>query len=386
MAREGAGRSKRYNSRVLLLAILIGFCVLALIEIIIGQKQIRLEKERIALEQDNQQKMQELQERWDALETEETGDAAQADQTSEQAGGSTSAAEVDISKYTNPVKKEETAENTQQTEPAEDNTVKKGETATMDEKQYDMQIVFMGDSILDNERECAGVAGLIGGSCNARVYNMAIGGTTAALTTYQQYDYNNWQSSGLLGIVNAILGNIPSSYFAGEEAEWILEECDFSKTDYFVIEYGINDFLTGQIPQSRYLADGSTLAVDEMHTYSGALSCAVTLLQQHFPDAKIMLVAPHNCQFFNGETYVGDAYTVNYGYGALVEFSRCTAYVYEQNKDKNVLLFNAMEDSGINAETWERYLEDGIHLTEEGRRLYADCISRRILADFYPEE
>lgn len=373
-------RTGRYNSRILLLAVLICFSILALIEIVYGQKQIRLEKERIALEQDNQKKVEELQKQLDEANAiiEEGNKAAETVETTERVP------EVDTDSYVNPNAKpqEVSADNTQ----SQPSTVQKGETAVMDESRHDMQIVFLGDSILDSNRDQAGVAGLVGENCNARVYNMSIGGTTAALTTYQQYDFDNWQSSGLLGVVNAILGYLPSSYFAGEEAEWILEECDFSKTDYFVIEYGINDFLSGQIPQSRYLADGSTLAVDEVHTYSGALSTAVMLLQQNFPNAKILLVAPHNCQIFNGETYVGDGFSVNYGYGSLVEFARCTGYVYEQNKNKNVLLFNAFEDSGISAETWERYLEDGIHLTEEGRRLYADCIARILNGDFYPEE
>ena len=304
MEQRNQKRSSRYNSRVLLLAVLVGFCILALIEIIYGQRQIKLEKERIALEQDNQQKMQELQERWDALDTasQESADEAQTDQTA--SANKTSEPDVDTSKFTNSEPQQST-ESAEQEQPVGTSTVKKGETATMDEKQYDMQIVFMGDSILDNDREDGGVASLVSDGCNARVYNMAIGGTTAALTTYQKYDFNDWQSSGLLGIVNGILGNIPPSYFEGKQAEWILEECDFSKTDYFVIEYGINDFLSGQIPQSRYLADGSTLAVDDVHTYSGALSTAVTLLQNNFPNAKILLIAPHYCQIFSGNTFIG---------------------------------------------------------------------------------
>ena len=83
---------------------------------------------------------------------------------------------------------------------------------------------------------------------------------------------------------------------------------------------------------------------------------------------------------------MGDAYSLNYGYGTLVEFSRCTGYVYEQNKEKNVMLYNAMEESGIDAYTADKYLEDGIHLTAEGRKVYADYAIRLIMGDFYPEE
>ena len=42
--------------------------------------------------------------------------------------------------------------------------------------------------------------------------------------------------------------------------------------------------------------------------------------------------------------------------------------------------------SGIDAYTAEKYLEDGIHLSAEGRKQYADYAIRLIMGDFYPEE
>jgi lysophospholipase L1-like esterase len=77
---------------------------------------------------------------------------------------------------------------------------------------------------------------------------------------------------------------------------------------------------------------------------------------------------------------------VDYGWGALVSFARGTGYIYEQHKNENVLFFNAFEDSGINAETADKYLEDGVHLTPAGNRIYAEYISRILNKDFRPEE
>ena len=54
--------------------------------------------------------------------------------------------------------------------------------------------------------------------------------------------------------------------------------CDFSNTDYFVIEYGMNDFLSG-IP----LNDEDDI-YDE-YTYVGALRIAIQRLRDSFPDA-----------------------------------------------------------------------------------------------------
>ena len=60
----------RYSGNTLLLMVMAGFCILAVIEIIYGQIQIRMQKERLALEQENQQVVQELKEEWDQLKGE----------------------------------------------------------------------------------------------------------------------------------------------------------------------------------------------------------------------------------------------------------------------------------------------------------------------------
>ena len=134
------------------------------------------------------------------------------------------------------------------------------------------------------------------------------------------------------------------------------------------------------------MSDGTVADIADIATYGGALESATTLLREHFPDAKIIIVSPHFCQFFEGDKFVGDSYSLNYGYGTLMDFSHIAEYVGNQHKEDNVLFFNAVDETGIDAYTAEEYLKDGIHLSEQGRRQYADCLSRRILADFYPEE
>lgn len=359
----------------MMLTILIGFCILAIIEILYGQAQVRMQKERLALEEENHQAVQELKAEWNQLK----GTPSVGTESLETVGGEQSSTEETE-------KTEKTLTNTQNDASVSDNSTQaEGQPAT-DDKEYEMQIVFMGDSILDNDREDDGVASLISDACNARVYNMAMGGTTAALLPNEQYNFATWESRSLLGVVNAIIGNINTDIFEGYRAGEILKECDFDKTDYFVIEYGVNDFLSRQIPQSRYLENGDTLGVDDVHTYSGALETAVHLLREKFPNATILLIAPHYCQMYSGNTFMGDSYSLNYGYGTMVEFSRCTDYVAGQHKKDNVIFYDTIENSGIDAYTADKYLEDGVHLTQEGRRVYADYASRLINVNFYPEE
>lgn len=363
-------RKGRQNINTMLL-ILIGFCILAIIEIIYGQAQIRVEKERLALEEQNSQTVQELKEEWQRLRENASVTTSREDQTP--VGSVEKPAET-------PVK---VVEQTSEQKPAEE---KKKPVEEKYEREYSMQVVILGDSIMDGDRTESGAADIISEQLNAKVYNMSIGGTTAALAPNERYDFNNWNSFGLLGVVNAILGNISADVFNGYAAKTVLETCDFSKTDYFIIEYGINDFLTGKIPNSRYLEEGDVLAVDAVHTYTGALDWAIAKLREGFPDAQILLVGPHYCQIFSGKTFIGDGYSLDYGYGPLINFSRGAGYIAEQYKEDGVLYFNAFESSGIDAETADDYLEDGVHMTPLGARVYAEKIAAIIRKDYAPEE
>lgn len=376
MENNKSPRRRKQSNNNLLLIVLIGFCILALIEILYGQAQMRVEKERLALAEENNQTVQELKNEWNQIK-EGTSVVTQEGESGQTAGGKEESEEQQ-----KVVEQSEEPENNDDQAKAET----KPEEEDEDDREYDMQIVILGDSIMDHDRTESGPAAIISHDCNAKVYNMAMGGTTAALLPGEEASFDKWESRSLLGVIHAILGNIDGSIFDGYPAGDVLKKCDFSKTDYFIIEYGVNDFLNGQVPQSRQLADGGTLAVGEIHTYTGALEDAVNRLQDAFPDAKILLIAPHYCQIFSGKTFIGDGYSVDYGYGPLVSFARGTGYVYEQHRDENVIFYNAFELSGINAETADDYLEDGVHMTPAGSRVYAEAIARIINADFRPEE
>lgn len=372
MRNTGKGR-RNINT---LLVVLIGFCILAIIEIIYGQAQIRVEQERLALEEQNSQAVQELREEWEKLQSEA---AVTTSRNEQQPAGSAETAEKA------PVK---VMEKTQETQKAQEQPAAEAKAPAQeeDDRKYSMQIVIMGDSIMDGDRTESGAADIISEQLNAKVYNMSIGGTTAALLPNESYDTTKWSSCGLMGIVNGIIGDIDTDIFDGYAAEQVFETCDFSKTDYFIIEYGVNDFLTGKIPNSRYLENGDTLAVESIHTYTGALGEAIGKLKGSFPNAQILVVGPHYCQIFSGKTFIGDGYSLDYGYGPLINFSRGAGYIAEQFKEDGVLFFNAFETSGIDAETADEYLSDGVHMTPLGARVYAEKIASIIRRDFAPEE
>lgn len=235
----------------------------------------------------------------------------------------------------------------------------------------ELQIVFLGDSIFDNNRDGTGIPYLTAVQCNADVYNLAIAGTCASIEIDEQYENESWTSRSLVGIVKAIKGEISTDVFEGTRAKEIMDssEIDFKDTDYFVIEYGINDFFKAT-PLSNESNDY------DFRTYVGALRYAVSNLREYANDATIILCGPNYAQFYSGDMFIGDGNTLNTGYGTLFDYKGICQYVANESQSE---FFDAYLDLGINGYTAEEYLEDGVHLTEAGRHLYADELAKKIM-------
>lgn len=235
-----------------------------------------------------------------------------------------------------------------------------------------MQLVFLGDSIFDNNRDGTGVPYLTASQCDAVVYNLAIGGTSATVEWEEHTELENWTSRSLCGIVNAMMDYIPTDIFEGSSAKALLDnpDIDFSNTDYFIIEYGLNDYFRAvplNIENTTY----------DIRCYTGALRYAICTLHGVAPDATIILCAPNYAQFYTADGFmIGDGNSINTGYGTLFDYKGTCNYVANEQQ---TLFFNAYQDLGINGYTAEEYLEDGVHLSTKGRQLYADALAKMIL-------
>ena len=97
---------------------------------------MKVEKERLALEESNNQAAQELQKEWNQLK--EGASVVTDEETSKQTAGSGE------------------KNDTVQSQVAENTEAKAGEDTDEElqeeEQDYDMQIVILGDSIMDNDR------------------------------------------------------------------------------------------------------------------------------------------------------------------------------------------------------------------------------------------
>lgn len=235
-----------------------------------------------------------------------------------------------------------------------------------------LQLVFLGDSIFDNSRDGTGIPYLTAVQCDADVFNLAIGGTSASLEWDEDAELTTWSSRSLCGVVNAMQGKISTSIFEGTRTKEILDNSnvDFSQTDYFIVEYGTNDFFRAvrqSDPESDY----------NLKTYAGALRYGVSNLRDLAPDATIILCSPCYAQFYHDGFMVGDGNVTNSGNGTLFDYKGTCNYIANEMQ---VEFFNAYQDLGIDGYTAEEYLEDGVHLTEAGRKLYADALAKRILS------
>lgn len=241
----------------------------------------------------------------------------------------------------------------------------------MESKGNSLQLVFLGDSIFDNNRDGTGIPYLTAIQCNADVFNLAIGGTSASIEAGESAEWDQWTSRGLCGVVNALRKKIPTSIFEGTRTKELLdnEKIDYSQTDYFIVEYGTNDFFRA-VRQSD--EDGYNL-----YTYAGALRYGVANLKELAPDATIILCSPCYAQFFSNGYMVGDGNVTNPGNGTLFDYKGTCNYVA---KEAQVEFFNAYQDLGIDSYTAEEYLEDGVHLNDAGRQLYADALAHMILS------
>lgn len=244
----------------------------------------------------------------------------------------------------------------------------------------EFQIVFLGDSILDNVRDDTGICNMIGKSLEATVYNCAVGGIAAS---YADGETVSPDKAGLYGVTIAkvIAGEWPVSClepYGNLAATKVIKEHmnDFKKTDLFVIEYGLNDFMTGRFKSFEE-------SENNVHCFVGAMREIVDTIQNAYPDAQIILTDMSYVRYYrpNGE-FIGDTYGINEGQGTPYEYSQLIQYVAGQ---KGCILF-PIDKQGVSEDNADSTLIDGIHMNEFGRYLYAANLTRFIHTHIFNEE
>lgn len=231
-----------------------------------------------------------------------------------------------------------------------------------------LQIVFMGDSIFDAVRDETGIAYQVGAGLGADVYNLAIGGTTAGLTASKSSNLDTWSEPSFLGVVYAMEGKVDRSIMQGYKAGTIIETLVPSKTDYFIIEYGTNDFLS-------YIPIGGDSGYH--YRFASALEMGIRELQSNYPDAKIILCTPYYEQFWSADRtrFIGDVHTVNNGFGTLLDY---ISFAQGAAENLGAEALNMYDLLGIDTYSVDKMTEDGIHPSQECRAIYASILIDKI--------
>lgn len=216
------------------------------------------------------------------------------------------------------------------------------------------KIVVFGDSIWNDARGEDGVSEQLMAMTGSTVYNCAIGGTSAAVvgeSTEFSYDWKSQSFNGMVYVANKLL---PADWvLEGTDACEVIKQVDFSTVDYILVSYGLNDFFSDVsiYPKEYY----------EISNYVGALRNGILHLREHYPQAKIVLVTPTYTKMFEGEK--------TFEIGDYVEAMRSVSV------EMNTELADMFHVLGEDPESRLEHLDDGVHLSSEGRQVYAKGIA-----------
>ena len=215
-----------------------------------------------------------------------------------------------------------------------------------------VKIVVFGDSIWDEGRGKDGISEQVMKELDVEIYNCAIGGTTAAVDG-DVPEREEWDSRSFGGMVYVARGIIEADELMPNDAACeVIKEVDFNEVDYVIVSYGLNDYFSDITiyPQEYY----------DRASYVGALRYGIHRLQDSYPQLEIILTSPTYCEWFKGER--------QFELGRYVECARGVA------EEMDVYFLDMYHALGKNPEEKMEYLADGVHLTSEGRTLYANSV------------
>ena len=239
----------------------------------------------------------------------------------------------------------------------EEKTVKEqlnpGDAEKKDDK---IKIVVFGDSIWADGRGEDGICEQVMEQLDGvEFYNCAIGGTAAALEETQGLE--NWDSRSFNGMMYIATDLIPAEDLIAQDAAYeVMKTVDFNEIDYVIVSYGINDYFSDITiyPQEYY----------DLTSYVGALRHGVSKMKKQYPNLEFIITSPTYTGWFAGER--------QFELGEYVEAARSVA------EEMNVHFLDMYHAFGETADEKTEYLDDGVHLTAEGRWMYSrsviDCL------------
>lgn len=247
-----------------------------------------------------------------------------------------------------------------------ENNEQQAEAAEQGDNHLD--ILVFGDSIWGSYRDEKGVSARVEHYLERKgydvtMYNAAIGGTRATLDPEDnEYKFGPASESSLPKMVSILRGDTDVELLQGkpayEEMKAALAVKD--QLDYIIVSYGMNDFLN-QVPINS--------SDDPWTGFGTALTKSVRNIQGICPSAQVLIASASYASYFPIPVQ-------NMGEKALYNYASIACDVA---RGENTLCLDAYNNLGMDAYNADEYLEDGIHLNEKGRDLYAKGVASCIL-------
>ena len=245
-----------------------------------------------------------------------------------------------------------------------------GQEAAESAEQADnhLDILVFSDSIWGNCRDESGVSARVehylqDAGYDVTMYNAAIGGTRATLDPEDNpHQFGPASENSLPKMVSILRGDTDVELLQGkpayEDMKAVLPIKD--QLDYIIVSYGMNDFLN-QVPINS--------SDDPWTGFGTALTKSVQNIKGICPSAQIVIASASYGSYF-------PIPVENMGEQALYNYASVACDV---GRGEETLCMDAYNNLGIDAYNADDYLEDGIHLNEKGRDLYAQGVASCIL-------
>ena len=251
-----------------------------------------------------------------------------------------------------------------------------------EEKALQYDVVMLGDSVLGNTWGEVSVDTVLAQRLGKTVFNGAFGGSSMSVPDEMLWGsfsgmewcmvklaeaiaYEDWKSQGaVMHYADSYKDvNLQVLDYFGERMDQLMQ-IDLSKVEILFIEHGTNDYNNGKRldnPEDLY----------DVTTFGGALRYSLSLIQEKYPQLRIVLVSPIYCAL--GENKDKQCYDTSYGEGSTLD-----AYVELEKQiaeEFDVEWIDAYHESGIWEDNMHVYMHDGLHPSTEGHAMIGNMIA-----------
>ena len=239
------------------------------------------------------------------------------------------------------------------------------------EEKTQVDILFLGDSLIGQYRDETSVPYLVGQALGKTAFNGAFGGSTMTWYTNDESDYYQRYGLNFPALVRAITTSDFSSQRAlnvnesgTEDFESVigdLQNIDYDKLDMILLEYGTNDYFAG-----TKVVGGE----GDYFSFEASFREGIERLQECLPACRIIIVGPTFCWNYSTEMNCEE---VSYGGAYLSDYVDMLETLSDVYQIEFIDLYD-LYDHSFNIYQSNRYTEDGIHPNVYGRQLIVDEI------------